>query len=94
MKVVRVFSAESCENKWLIEVSERDFTVSQDAVIDAWRMLDKIGEHFKVPPFCPCGERPHRIHCPLGFAQYFPRVADLIAERGAAPVAKEGRKEP
>lgn len=36
-----------------------------------WKAVDKAAKELNVPPCCPCGERPHRISCPLGFDNYF-----------------------
>jgi hypothetical protein len=55
-----------------ITIEPVDIVLAKNSELWFWIVADKAAKELGVTPFCPCGERPHRIHCPLGFDNYFP----------------------
>ena len=54
-----------------IIIEQTDVLLSRDPHTWFYMVMDKAAKEMGIPPFCPCMERPHRVHCPLGFDNYF-----------------------
>lgn len=68
----------------LIEIKDSEVPLTRaPSHIFFWQLMDKIASQMPIPipPFCPCGERPHRIACPLGFENYFVRQEPVSGGR-------------
>ena len=66
----------SIDIKWLKDgkvIKEMNFDppINSDVCKDCIREYGAVIEDSKCKEHCKCGERPHRIYCPLGFDKYF-----------------------